>query len=57
MRKIKIVADSSCDLLKLNHTEFACAPMKVITETQEFSDNKFLDVDQMVDFMDKYKGS
>ncbi len=31
MRKIKIVADTSCDLFKLNHSEFSYAPMKIIT--------------------------
>ncbi len=56
MRKIKIVADSSCDLFHLNHTEFACAPMKIITAEQEFVDDTALDVDNMVDFLDKYKG-
>ena len=56
MRKFKIVADSSCDLFRLSHTEFACAPMKVITADQEFVDDSVLDVDSMVDFLDNYKG-
>lgn len=56
MRKIKIVADTSCDLFELNHTNFSCAPMKVITSEKEFVDDDWLDVDEMVDFMDKYKG-
>lgn len=56
MRKIKIVADSSCDLFELRHTEFACAPMKVITAEREFVDDEALDVSTMVDFMDTYKG-
>ncbi len=56
MRKIKIVADTACDLLELKHTEFASAPMKIITGVQEFVDDKSLDVDRMVDFMDRYKG-
>ena len=30
MRKTKIVADTSCDLLSLKHVAFACAPMKII---------------------------
>ena len=55
MRKIKIVADTSCDLFELNHTNFACAPMKVITNEKEFVDDDYLDVNEMVDFMDKYK--
>lgn len=56
MRKIKIVADSSCDLFVLKHTDFACAPMKIITAEKEFVDDKSLDVVGMVDFLDKYKG-
>lgn len=50
MRKIKIVADTSCDLLNLNNTDFAYAPMKIITDDKEFLDDDKLDVDGMVDF-------
>lgn len=57
MRKIKIVADTSCDLLKLNHTEFSYAPMKIITADKEFLDDAGLDVDGMVDYLDRYKGA
>lgn len=56
MRKIKIVADSSCDLFALEHTDFASAPMKVVTDEREFVDDHALDVTAMVDFFDKYKG-
>lgn len=56
MRKIKIVADTSCDLFNLECAEFACAPMKIITAEREFVDDETLDVDGMVDFLDNYKG-
>lgn len=56
MRKIKIVADSSCDLFELKHTEFAYAPMKIITAESEFIDDPALDTDAMVEHFDKYKG-
>ena len=56
MRKIKIVADSSCDLFGLKHTAFACAPMKIITAEREFVDDPALDVDAMVQHFDHYKG-
>ncbi len=56
MRKIKIVADTAGDLFKLKHTEFAYASMKIITNDREFVDDKHLNVDEMVDFMDLYKG-
>ena len=56
MRKIKIVADSSCDLLTLKQTEFACVPMKVITADREFTDDASLDTAEMIEFLDGYKG-
>ncbi len=56
MRKIKIVADSSCDFFTLKDTEFACASMKIITDDREFVDNTSLDVDGMVDYLYQYKG-
>lgn len=55
MRKIKIVADSACDLLSLKSVAFECAPMKIITEEKEFIDDKNLDVSLMADFFEHYK--
>jgi len=56
MRKIKIVADSSCDLFALNDIEFAIAPMKIITDNKEFTDDASIAVDDMVDYLYRYKG-
>ena len=56
MRNVKIVADSSANLLKLEQTPFACAPLKIITAEGEFVDDETLDVAQMVNFFDSYKG-
>ncbi len=56
MRTIRIVADSSANILKLQHAAFAAAPLKVITDTQEFTDDGSLDVDAMVSWFDSYKG-
>lgn len=56
MRKMKIVADSSCDLFELKHTPFASTPMKIITAEREFVDDADLDVAELVDYMDHYKG-
>ncbi|MBE6589406.1 MAG: DegV family EDD domain-containing protein [Ruminococcaceae bacterium] len=56
MRKIRIVSDSSSDILKLQSTEFSSAPMKIITDSREFTDDAQLDVSGMVDFFDGYKG-
>ncbi len=56
MRNIKIVADSSANILTLQHTPFAAAPLKVITNEREFVDDDALVVAQMVSWFDKYKG-
>ena len=56
MRNVKIVADSSANILALEQTPFAAAPLKVITDTQEFVDDAALDVDAMVSWFDSYKG-
>lgn len=56
MRRIKIVADSSADLLTLPSVAFAAAPLKVITSEKEFTDDAALDVAGMVEWFDSYKG-
>ncbi|MBQ9805943.1 MAG: DegV family protein [Clostridia bacterium] len=56
MRKLKIVADSSADLLTLEGCDFAYSPMKVIAGEKEFVDDDGLDVKKMVEFFDQYKG-
>ncbi|MBQ7340972.1 MAG: DegV family protein [Oscillospiraceae bacterium] len=56
MRKIRIVADSSANVLHLEHTAFAVAPLKVITNETEFVDDEALNVDAMVSWFDAYKG-
>lgn len=56
MCKIKIVADSSANVLELEKTAFAAAPLKVITNEKEFVDDSALDVDGMVSWFDSYKG-
>ena len=55
MRNIKIVADSSANLLKSDTIAFACAPLKIITDEREFTDDANLDVDGMVKWFDSYK--
>ena len=56
MRKIKIVADSSANVLDLQHTPFAAAPLKVNANDKEFVDDHALDVDAMVSWFDSYNG-
>lgn len=56
MRTIKIVADSSANLLALQRTVFSVAPLKIITNEREFVDDATLDVDDMVEWFGSYKG-
>ena len=56
MRKIKIVADSSANLLELKDIDFASAPLKIITDDKEFIDNESLNPEIMVKYFDSYKG-
>jgi len=56
MRNIKIVADSSADLLQLENIPFAVAPLKIVTERKEFVDDANLDPQEMVAWFDSYKG-
>ena len=55
MRKLKIVSDSSSDILKLDNVDYAYAPMKIITAEREFVDNENLDVEIMANFFNEYK--
>ena len=56
MRTVKIVADSSANLMGLKTVAFAAAPMKIITAEGEFVDDRELDLDNMVHFFKSYKG-
>lgn len=56
MRNMKIVADSSANLMTLDAAAFASAPMKIITAEREFVDDRKLNVDKMLRFFSKYKG-
>ncbi len=57
MRKLKIAADSSANILTLENTDFASAPMKVITDEREFTDDETLNVGELVAYLDSYKGT
>jgi len=56
MRKVKIVADSSANLLAIEAVPFASAPLKIVTSDREFVDDASLDVEDMIRFFDTYKG-
>ncbi len=56
IEKVKIVADSSADILFLKKIAFALAPLKIVTAEKEYIDDEKLDVKQMVDDLQKYSG-
>ena len=56
MRKIKIVADSSANLMELETVAFDAAPLKIITAEREFIDDRNLDLEDMIHFFRSYKG-
>lgn len=56
MRNIKIVADSSANILALKTVSFAVAPLKIHTSEREFVDNEVLDVQDMISYFDAYSG-
>lgn len=53
---IKIIADSSADLITLSDINFSSAPLKIITAEKEFVDDDKLNVLEMADFLKEYSG-
>ena len=56
MRTVKIVEDSSSNIMELKPVAFDAAPMKVITAQRDFVDERNLDLDEMIGFFKSYKG-
>lgn len=56
MRNVKIVADSSANLMELNSVAFDAAPLKIITANREFVDDRNLQLQEMIEFFKSYKG-
>lgn len=52
----KIVADTSANLFSLEKVSFGYAPMKIITDENEYVDTPELDVEKMADDLASYKG-
>ena len=51
---MKIVADSSANLLTFPQADFAVAPLKIVAGEREFVDDQNLNVEEMVTFFDSY---
>lgn len=56
LNELKIVADSSADLLCLDGVSFCSAPLKIITAQKEYVDDEALNVLGMVNDLKAYKG-
>ena len=56
MNNIKIVVDSSANLTDMGMVPFASAPLKIITDSKEYTDNNNLDVKEMADMLYHYHG-
>lgn len=54
--KIKIVTDSSSDIISLSDIDFASAPLKIITAQKEYIDDAELDVKKMTLDLRSYNG-
>ena len=52
----RIVADSSADLLELEGADFVSVAMNISTNERTFTDDSLLDVNEMLDYMEKYNG-
>ena len=52
----RIVADSSADTLKLEGVDFVSVPMNISTNERTFTDDGLLDVNELLDYMEKYNG-
>ncbi len=52
----RIAADSSSNLMSLPGVNFACVPLKIVTDVKEYTDDAQLDIAQMLDELESYKG-
>ena len=56
MRKIKIVTDSSSDIIAVEDVMFESAPLKIVTSEKIYIDDADLNVEEMVNDLAAYKG-
>ncbi len=53
---MKIVADSSANLITVADGSFVSVPLTLRTDEREFVDNEALDIKEMTDYLSNYKG-
>lgn len=56
LEHVKIVSDSSSDVLTMTGIDFRSAPLKIITAQKEYVDDAALDIRAMVEELQRYKG-
>ncbi len=56
MMKTRIVVDSSANLYALDGVDFACVPLKIITDAEEYHDDGTLNAVEMAQTLRTYKG-
>ena len=54
--KSKIVVDSSANVYQLPDVDFACVPLKILTDEQEYVDTEEVDAPALAQMMRTYKG-
>ena len=54
--KSKIVVDSSANVYELPDVGFACVPLKILTDEQEYVDTAEIDAPALAEMMRTYKG-
>lgn len=55
-KKIKIIADSSCDMLEVKGLDFKSVPLTIMTTEKTFIDNAEIDIVDMLEYLSVYKG-
>lgn len=53
---MKIIADSSCDIKSLEGVDFVAVPLKIYTDERSFTDDENLNVPEMLEYLENYKG-
>ena len=55
-KKIKLISDSSCDLINIDKIDFSAAPLTITAGEKTFVDNENLDTNEMLDYLQSYNG-
>ena len=56
MPNYKIISDSSSDIRSISDIAFSSVPLKISTAEKEFCDDESLDLNEMLSYLEKYKG-